>query len=205
LTLQPGRITCLLGPSGCGKSTVLRMIAGLEPVDAGKCIGGRDCFAPGHDPCAGAARGRAGVPGQCPVPAPDRAGNVGFGLRHSAHAGAAQAGGRLLAQFHVAHLARSWPHTLSGGEQQRVAIARALAREPVLLLLDEPFSGLDGHLRNQIRRALVADLRAAGTTVLTTGRDDRIRTCDPHTPSVMRYQAALRPVMRYQWTSRAGL
>ena len=77
----------------------------------------------------------------------------------------------LLDRFHIAHLAAAWPHMLSGGEQQRVAIARALAREPSLLLLDEPFSGLDGHLRGAVRDALLADLRAAGTSVLIVTHD----------------------------------
>ncbi|WP_052071796.1 ABC transporter ATP-binding protein [Sphingopyxis sp. MWB1] len=172
LCLPAGRIACLLGPSGCGKSTLLRMIAGLETVDEGEIhIGGALVSAPG----------RALPPEQRGVglvfqdnalfPHLNVARNIGFGLTDLDSATRAERVERLLARFHIAHLAGAWPHTLSGGEQQRVAIARALAREPALLLLDEPFSGLDGTLRAAIRQSLLDDLRAAGATVLIVTHD----------------------------------
>lgn len=172
MALRAGRIACLLGPSGCGKSTLLRMIAGLEPVDAGRIS------------IAGAVASEVGT-----LVAPERRGvglvfqdnalfphldvrsNVGFGLAGMPRAARDERVERLLDQFHIGHLAPRWPHMLSGGEQQRVAIARALAREPALLLLDEPFSGLDGSLRQSVREALIADLRAAGATVLIVTHD----------------------------------
>lgn len=170
--LHPGRITCLLGPSGCGKSTILRMIAGLEPVDGGS-------IAIHHDVVS--APGVLVTPEQRGIglvfqdnalfPHLNVRDNVGFGiqsLKPDARNALVQ---ELLARFHIGHLAAEWPHTLSGGEQQRVAIARALARKPVLLLLDEPFSNLDGHLRATIRQALMADLRDVGTTVLVVTHD----------------------------------
>lgn len=170
--LHSGRITCLLGPSGCGKSTILRMIAGLEPIDEGEIsVHGQVVSAPGLT----VAPERRGIglvfQDNALFPHLNVRDNVGFGLQ-SLSANARQAlVQELLARFHVEHLAQAWPHTLSGGEQQRVAIARALAREPVLLLLDEPFSGLDGHLRAHIRGSLIANLRDVGTTVLVVTHD----------------------------------
>lgn len=172
LTLAPGRIACLLGPSGCGKSTLLRMIAGLEPVDGGDLrIAGETV----STPAAMTPPEQRGVglvfQDNALFPHLDVTGNVGFGLSALPPAARAERTRRLLDQFHIAHLARSFPHMLSGGEQQRVAIARALAREPALLLLDEPFSGLDGHLRETVRSALLGDLRAAGASVLVVTHD----------------------------------
>lgn len=170
--LHPGRITCLLGPSGCGKSTILRMIAGLEPVDEGEIsVHGEVVSAPGMT-VAPEMRGVGLVfQDNALFPHLNVRDNVGFGVQSMPPDARQRLVHGLLARFHVEHLSDAWPHTLSGGEQQRVAIARALAREPILLLLDEPFSGLDGHLRAQIRRALIADLRAVGATVLIVTHD----------------------------------
>lgn len=170
--LQPGRVTCLLGPSGCGKSTILRLIAGLEPLDGGEIrINGQIVSASGLT--ASPEQRGIGLVFQDNALFPHLTvrDNVGFGIQSLARQARHQLVDDLLARLHVGHLADKWPHTLSGGEQQRVAIARALAREPVLLLLDEPFSGLDGHLRAQIRRSLMADLQAVGTTVLIVTHD----------------------------------
>ncbi|ODU22600.1 MAG: hypothetical protein ABS87_01680 [Sphingomonas sp. SCN 67-18] len=170
--LQPGRVACLLGPSGCGKSTLLRMIAGLEPVDEGQIvINGALMSAPGTA-VAPEQRGIGLVfQDNALFPHLDVSANIGFGLKGMKAAPRRERVAALLARLHVAHLADAWPHMLSGGEQQRVAIARAMAREPALLLLDEPFSGLDGHLRAMVRQALLADLRAMGTTVLVVTHD----------------------------------
>ncbi|MDP3782214.1 MAG: ABC transporter ATP-binding protein [Sphingopyxis sp.] len=170
--LPSGGITCLLGPSGCGKSTLLRLIAGLEPVDAGEIrIRGHAVAVPGTT----AAPEHRGVglvfQDNALFPHLNVSANVGFGLAAMAADARRARVAALLDRFHIAHLADAWPHMLSGGEQQRVAIARALAREPSLLLLDEPFSGLDGHLRGAVRDALLADIRAAGTSVLIVTHD----------------------------------
>jgi iron(III) transport system ATP-binding protein len=172
LALGEGRIACLLGPSGSGKSSLLRMIAGLEPVDEGMIHVAGACLS---------APGRTVPPEQRGVglvfqdnalfPHLDIAGNVAFGIAHLSAAERRERVARLLEQFHVAHLASAFPHMLSGGEQQRVAIARAMARSPALLLLDEPFSGLDGELRSRVREALLADLRRSGATVLIVTHD----------------------------------
>ena len=172
LVLEAGRVACLLGPSGSGKSTLLRMIAGLETVDAGEIrIAGRtvasaDGILPPEDRGVGLV-----FQDNALFPHLDVRGNVGFGLAGGSRADRDREVLRLLDQFEIRRLASAWPHSLSGGEQQRVAIARALARSPALLLLDEPFSGLDGGLRDTVREGLMADLRRLGTTVLVVTHD----------------------------------
>jgi iron(III) transport system ATP-binding protein len=172
LELFPGRITCLLGPSGCGKSTLLRMIAGLETPDLGEIWIGGGIVA---SPAGSLSPGDRGVglvfQDNALFPHLDVQGNVGFGLTGLSREDRTREVLRLLDQFQVRRLAAAWPHSLSGGEQQRVAIARALARAPALLLLDEPFSGLDGVLKETVRGALLEDLRRLGTTVLVVTHD----------------------------------
>ncbi|WP_414899924.1 ABC transporter ATP-binding protein [Sphingomonas flavalba] len=172
LRLDAGEIACLLGPSGCGKSTLLRMVAGLEPVDGGEIVIGGDLVsAPGRT-TPPETRGVGLVFQDLALfPHLSVADNIGFGIGDLPPAARAERIRELLDRFHVAHLARAFPHTLSGGEQQRVAIARALARAPALLLLDEPFSGLDGHLRAEVRQSVLADLRATGAAVLIVTHD----------------------------------
>ena len=171
-TLQAGRVSSLLGPSGCGKSTLLRMIAGLESVDGGEIrIGGVPVSSPGLT-VPPEDRGIGLVfQDNALFPHLNVSDNIGFGLKGLASAERRVRVDALLHRFHIANLAMAWPHSLSGGEQQRVAIARAMVREPSLLLLDEPFSSLDGHLRAEVRRSLLSDLRDLGTTVLVVTHD----------------------------------
>lgn len=172
LDLNAGRIACLLGPSGCGKSTLLRLIAGLEPVDQGDIHVDGLPVSSRQTHVAPEQRG-VGLVFQdfALFPHLNVADNIGFGLTNL-RAGDRRAQVRsLLARFHLEHLERAWPHTLSGGEQQRVAIARALARGPSVLLLDEPFSGLDGHLRASVRQSVLDGLRAANAAVLIVTHD----------------------------------
>lgn len=172
LTLAPGRIVCLLGPSGCGKSTLLRLIAGLEPVDAGEIAVQGRLVSSRHAHVAPEQRG-VGLVFQdfALFPHLNVADNVGFGLNAMAAQARRAQVRSLLARFHLEPLERAWPHTLSGGEQQRVAIARALAPDPAVLLLDEPFSGLDGHLRGAVRRSVLQHLRATKAAVLIVTHD----------------------------------
>jgi iron(III) transport system ATP-binding protein len=163
LTVEAGQVSCLLGPSGCGKSTTLRLIAGVDTPDAGTI----------H------VDGRAVVGGPRVVPPEARgiglmfqdfalfphlsvAANVAFGLsraeRHRVPA--------LLARVGMGAHADAYPHQLSGGEQQRVALARALAPRPRVMLMDEPFSGLDDRLRDEVRDETLAVLKAEGAAVL---------------------------------------
>ena len=172
LSLSPGRISCLLGPSGCGKSTLLRLIAGLEPLDGGEIRGGgRVLSGPGvHLPPEARDIGFV-FQDYALFPHLSVGDNVGFGLRRL---GAAERRAKALAQLERVKLAdreAAYPQALSGGEQQRVALARALAREPMAVLLDEPFSGLDGRLKAEVRDATLAALRAAGAAALIVTHD----------------------------------
>jgi len=166
LRVMPGQVTCLLGPSGCGKSTTLRIIAGVETQDSGEvCVDGQVIAGPGV--LVPPERRGIGLMFQdfALFPHLDVAGNVGFGLRGPR----AEVRGRvadLLEKVGMTRHIADYPHQLSGGEQQRVALARALAPRPRILLMDEPFSGLDDRLRDDIRDETLAVLKSEGTAVL---------------------------------------
>lgn len=170
--LAAGQVTCLLGRSGCGKSTLLRLIAGLERPDRGRIAAGEAIFADAATHLPPEKRGIGLVfQDYALFPHLDVTRNVGFGLAHLPRADRATRVAALLDRFQIAHLSNAYPHSLSGGEQQRVAIARALAREPAVVLMDEPFSGLDGALRRDIQLAILGELRASGAAVLIVTHD----------------------------------
>ena len=172
LDLHAGRITALLGPSGCGKSTLLRMIAGLEPMDEGTIHAeGRLLSDPARS-TPPEARG-VGLVFQdyALFPHLNIADNVAFGLKRLPRAERRRTALEWLDTVHLADRADAWPHMLSGGEQQRVALVRALARRPHTVLLDEPFSGLDRHLKSEVRQTLMGALRAADAAVLMVTHD----------------------------------
>ena len=136
-----------MGPSGCGKTTALRVAAGLEAADSGRVrIGGK--VVDGEGIFVAPELRRVGLVFQDYALFPHLTvlENVAFGVaaRTKREARARD----LLARMNLAATADVYPHTLSGGEQQRVALARALAPQPVVMLLDEPFSGLDFRLRD---------------------------------------------------------
>ena len=153
LAAEPGETICLLGPSGCGKSTLLRLIAGLERIQAGRiAVGGRTVAAAGaHPQVPPEARG-VGLVFQDYALFPHLTvmENIRYGLPGSRAEGEARVR-RILAKLDMSDLADRYPHTLSGGQQQRVALLRALAPRPRVMLLDEPFSTLDEHLRHEVR------------------------------------------------------
>ena len=180
LRIAPGQVTCLLGPSGCGKSTTLRMIAGVETPDAGRIlIDGAEVCGPGRlIPPEGRGVGLM-FQDFALFPHLTVAQNIGFGLR-----GDRQARGNrvseLLEKVSLSGYGAKHPHELSGGEQQRVALARALAPRPRLMLMDEPFSGLDNRLRDGIRDTTLAVLKEEGAAVLlvTHEPDEALRMAD---------------------------
>ena len=180
LAVAAGQVMCLLGPSGCGKSTTLRMIAGGDLPDAGRImIDGRAVFGPGVN-LPPEARG-VGLMFQdfALFPHLTVAGNVAFGL-HGDRAAKAARVGELLDKVNLSGFGAKHPHELSGGEQQRVALARALAPRPRVMLMDEPFSGLDNRLRDGIRDATLAVLKEEGAAVLlvTHEPDEAMRMAD---------------------------
>ncbi|KAF0674841.1 ABC transporter ATP-binding protein [Profundibacterium mesophilum] len=165
-SVEPGHITCLLGPSGCGKSTTLRMIAGVEMQDSGTIHVDGKLICDTHTRVPPEKRS-IGLMFQdfALFPHLSVADNVAFGLKGRK----AQKRSRveeLLARVDLARYIDAFPHALSGGEQQRVALARALAPRPRIMLMDEPFSGLDNRLRDGIRDETLSILKEEGTAVL---------------------------------------
>ncbi len=180
LAVEAGQVTCLLGPSGCGKSTTLRMIAGVERPDSGRIlIDGQTVFGPGVN-LPPEARG-VGLMFQdfALFPHLTVAGNIGFGLRGD-RAECVRRVGELLEKVNLSGFGAKHPHELSGGEQQRVALARALAPRPRIMLMDEPFSGLDNRLRDGIRDTTRDVLKEEGAAVLlvTHEPDEAMRMAD---------------------------
>lgn len=171
LSVQPGQVTCLLGPSGCGKSTTLRMIAGVDRQDSG------EIYVDGQLICDTVFRvppeqRQIGLMFQdfALFPHLDVAENVAFGLRGGFRKNEARVRD-LLDKVGMATYLHAYPHELSGGEQQRVALARALAPSPRVMLMDEPFSGLDDRLRDEIRDDTLDLLKAENTAVLLVTHD----------------------------------
>lgn len=170
LTLAPGERLALFGPSGAGKSTLLRMVAGLTDPDAGVIRWGTQVWFDSARGFSLPARLRGvGMQFQEPALFPHMtvAENLAFAqprpdpVRLRA----------LLARAELEPLADRYPAKLSGGQKQRVALVRALAREPELLLLDEPLSAQDGALRARLRHVLDVEMGARGVTTLLVSHE----------------------------------
>lgn len=181
LTAEPGEVLCLLGPSGSGKTTLLRIAAGIEAQASGRLllndreVAGPSVFVPPEQRGIGLMfQDFALFPHMSVVE------NVRFGLTAlPAREGTAEAM-VALERVGLAHYAEKYPHALSGGEQQRVALARALAPRPGVLLMDEPFSGLDSRLKDTIRADTLAILRETRATavVVTHDAEEAMRMAD---------------------------
>lgn len=174
LTLADGELGCLLGPSGSGKTSLLRAIAGFVAADSGRIridgravVGDRTALPP-------EARG-VGMVFQDLALLPHRSvrDNIGFGLWKLDAEARRQRLEEMLTLAGLNRLADRFPHELSGGQQQRVAVARALAPAPRLLLMDEPFSGLDAELRLAMAQQLRSLVVGSGTTTLMVTHDQR--------------------------------
>ncbi|MCB6178546.1 ABC transporter ATP-binding protein [Rhodobacter sp. Har01] len=170
LTVSKGEVFALLGGSGCGKTTLLRMLAGFEEPSAGRIfLDGRDM---------------AGVPPWSrPVhmmfqsyalfPHMTVAKNIAYGLKHES-IGKDERAARvreMLDLVQLAPFADRKPHQISGGQRQRVALARALARQPKLLLLDEPLAALDKKLREHTQFELMSIQARTGVTFIVVTHD----------------------------------
>ncbi|MCQ4119516.1 ABC transporter ATP-binding protein [Rhodococcus tibetensis] len=167
-SVETGSTTAIVGPSGCGKTTLLRLVAGFERPDAGIItLGGRVVAGKEWIPAHRRSVGYVAQDGAL-FPHATVAANVGFGLPRRARTRAKIAELLEMVSLDSSYASRR-PDQLSGGQQQRVALARALAREPELMLLDEPFSALDAGLRANTRRIVADVLAKAGiTTILVT-------------------------------------
>ncbi|GAB4072642.1 ABC transporter ATP-binding protein [Ancylobacter sonchi] len=172
LAIEPGEIVCLLGPSGCGKTTLLRLIAGIERPSAGRILLDRQVVA-GPGAFVPPEKRHIGLVFQdyALFPHLTNLANVAFGLKALSKAEALAEARRALERMRLGRYADDYPHALSGGEQQRVALARALVTRPAILLMDEPFSGLDSRLRGSVRDATLAAVRDAGATCVIVTHD----------------------------------
>lgn len=171
--VSPGRVVAVEGPSGAGKSTLLHALAGLIPVE-------RAVFAIDGAPVVDTSAGLT------PTPALRRlgyvfqdarlfphltvAGNIAFGSRFAAQSVALEP---ILDLLGLTRLMGRWPRTLSGGETRRVAVARALASAPRMLLLDEPFAGLDAGRRAELIPHLIRLKAETALPMLLVSHDPR--------------------------------
>ena len=170
LSVERGEFFALLGPSGCGKTTLLRLIAGFETPDSGRIvIDGLDVTAmpPYARPVNMMFQSYALFPHL------DVAANIGFGVRQEGMERRRREArvSEMLALVQMQGYERRRPHELSGGQKQRVALARALAKQPKLLLLDEPLAALDRKLREETRLELTGIQQRLGTTFLVVTHD----------------------------------
>ncbi len=167
LAVPAGDIACLFGPSGCGKTTVLRAIAGFEPVRAGSIRLGEVLLSSPERHLPPEER-HVGMMFQeyALFPHLSAGRNVAFGLRRLPRAQQQARVAEMLALVGLADAGERFPHELSGGQQQRIALARALAPSPALLLLDEPFSNLDGRTRERLTQEVRGILKRAGQTAI---------------------------------------
>jgi iron(III) transport system ATP-binding protein len=172
LDIAPGEILCLLGPSGCGKSTLLRVAAGVERPSSGRVllddqeVAGPNRFVPPEQRGVGLMFQDFAL-----FPHLSILDNVAFGLKSLTRREAKAEASTSLERVGLAHYASEYPHILSGGEQQRVALARAIAPRPSVVLMDEPFSGLDPRLREKMREETLAILHETHATSIVVTHD----------------------------------
>ncbi|MEL6822875.1 MAG: ABC transporter ATP-binding protein [Calditrichota bacterium] len=170
LELQENTLLALIGHSGSGKTTLLRMIAGLEIPDSGKIelagltVVDNNIFIQPEKRGVGLLFQEYAL-----FPHMNVSANIGYGLHQLSKVDRQSRIKEMLELTQLESHEKRYPHELSGGEQQRVALARAIAPNPSLLLLDEPFSNLDAHLKNSVRDELCNIVRSSGiSTVLVT-------------------------------------
>lgn len=170
LAIAPGEIVCLLGPSGCGKTTLLRLAAGIEQPTSGRLLlNGQEVSGP--ERFVQPEKRSVGLMFQdfALFPHLTIVENVAFGLKALDKQEARKEAYAALERVGLAGYGEHYPHVLSGGEQQRVALARAIVPRPSVLLMDEPFSGLDARLRDNMREetlVLLKEMRA--TCIIVT-------------------------------------
>jgi molybdate transport system permease protein len=183
ISFSATRPCAIVGASGAGKSLLLRCLSGLETPDAGRIVvNGREVFDGSTGVALTPAQRSVGHVFQSYALFPHLSvfENVAFGLRHLTEEDRAERVWRLLSSAGLDDVADRFPPDLSGGQQQRVAVLRALAIEPQLLLLDEPLSALDSHLRYRLERMLAKAVRDfRGVTLLVTHNlEEAFRICE---------------------------
>ena len=181
LSVAPGEVMCLLGPSGSGKTTLLRIAAGLIEQNTGvvriddQVVSDGKTFVPPENRGVGLVFQDYAL-----FPHLSILENVEFGLTELNRAEAREQAMRVLSRVGMADRANLYPHVLSGGEQQRVALARTLAPRPGILLMDEPFAGLDSRLRDRVREQSLELLRETRATaiIVTHDAEEALRVAD---------------------------
>jgi iron(III) transport system ATP-binding protein len=181
LDVAPGEIVVLIGHSGCGKTTALRLAAGIDVPSGGRILingqvaSGAAQFLPPEQRGVGLMFQDYAL-----FPHLTNLANVMFGLRGLPRDAAAAEARLALDRVGLADYADAYPHMLSGGQQQRVALARAVAPRPSVLLMDEPFSGLDRSLRDEVRDDTLAVLRESRVTcvIVTHDPEEALRMAD---------------------------
>ena len=172
LAAEAGEVLCLLGPSGSGKTTLLRIAAGIQTQTSGRVflnereIAGPGVFVPPEKRSVGLVFQDFAL-----FPHLTILDNVRFGLTALSKEEARKEAMNALTRVRLAHYADAYPQVLSGGEQQRVALARAIAPRPAVLLMDEPFSGLDSRLRDSVRAETLEILRRSRATAIVVTHD----------------------------------
>lgn len=173
-SLNSGEIASLLGPSGCGKTTLLRAIAGLLTPSGGTIRLGAQLVGLSSLSLAPHKRSTGYVPQQGALfPHLNVARNIAFGIdkKKFTQSQIGSLTSQMLELIGMSGYEQVMPSELSGGQQTRVALARALAIKPKMVLLDEPFSALDAHLRNELRADVIALLRSLGATAILVTHD----------------------------------
>jgi iron(III) transport system ATP-binding protein len=173
-SLSSGEIASLLGPSGCGKTTLLRAIAGLLTPSGGTIRLGTQLVGLSSLSLAPHKRSTGYVPQQGALfPHLNVARNIAFGIdkKKFSRSQIESRTSEMLELIGMSGYEQAMPTELSGGQQTRVALARALAIKPKMVLLDEPFSALDAHLRNELRADVIALLRSLGATAILVTHD----------------------------------
>ncbi len=172
LKVSPGKILCLLGPSGSGKTSLLRIAAGLVRQTSGnvdindRTVADQNTFVPPEERGIGLVFQDYAL-----FPHLTILENVEFGLTALNRKEKRNQAMQMLSRVGMSDRAEHYPHLLSGGEQQRVALARALAPRPGILLMDEPFSGLDARMRDTVREQSIELLRETRSTVVIVTHD----------------------------------
>jgi molybdate transport system ATP-binding protein len=209
----PGELLALVGPSGAGKTTVLRAIAGLYRPNAGRIVSGTDAWFDGAVGIMVPPQERAvGLVFQeyALFPHLSALDNVRLAMHHLAEPERTAAATSLLKRVHLDGLQARKPDGLSGGQRQRVALARALARDPKVLLLDEPFSAVDRMTREPLKEEIANLHRALAIPIVLVTHDleeaqaladricviDRGRTLQTGTPDEVRLRPASAVVAR---------
>jgi molybdate transport system ATP-binding protein len=169
---QPGELLALTGPSGSGKTTILRAIAGLHKAETGKIRCNRETwqdnkiFLPAHQRHVGLVFQHYSL-----FPHLTVLDNIRIALPHSSNKKQTRQALKLLEQVHLSGLEQRYPKQLSGGQKQRVAVARALARQPSVLLLDEPFSAVDQVTRRKLYRELLVLRQSLSIPIILVTHD----------------------------------